>query len=471
MYRLKIQHGSDNESINMFTIIILVMLYISSRITCNILFYRPIEFHIPFIGYQIKVISSVFLYPLLYVLCDILSVLLDKKLIATVVLMGTFCDGLYSFLTFLMSNLPVPHITKPGELNFINATNLISSKMWVLYYKSVFASIITTFAEVVLFTFILKKIKNINFSIILSVTTVIVVHNLILNYPMLKHYGDAAHMIICGATIEILFLIFYTYIVSFIKWLMGSDSFKGSTTIFANNIIKLIEKLNYSRKKHGELDKRLREVAHNIQSPILILSSVVGDLEKAQLYKAHIKDLKDAVSTIQIFATEMLEKVRMEINDSGDHGLENAERINACLFIKNELLGKYIEYGKSFSLDLIDKNPEKDHYINVNPFKFKQILSNLLNNAKDALIYSEDKKEITIKVSELSNIVEISIINFGNILPSEKINDAMNGVSSKHSGKGIGLLSAIEYLKSIKSELLITSSSETGTKVTIKFNN
>lgn len=468
MFKLKQDYSSDRGLD--IVVVVLVMLYISLRITCNILFFRPIDFHIPIMGYQIKVISSVFLYPLLYVICDLLSVISSKKLIIVIILTGTFCDGLYSFLTYIISTCSLPHLTKPNELNFINAANLIAPRMWVLYYKSVLASIITTFAEVILFTFILKKIRNINFSIIISVATVIIVHNLILNYPMLKRYGNASNMIISGATIEIIFLIFYTYVVSFIKKIMGSNSFKGSTTMFANNITSFIKKLSDPNKGLNNLEKNLKEVAHNIQSPILILSSVVNDLEKGQVYKNHVKNLKEAVSTIQLFATEMLEKVRTQVSDSGDYGIENTEQINVCLFIRNELLGKYIEYNKIFSLDLIDKNPEKEHYININPFKFKQIFSNLLNNAKDALIYSEDKKEIIIEVSELNNIVEVSIINFGNILPPEKIDDAMSGLSSKHSGKGVGLLSAIEYLESINSKLLITSSSENGTKVTIRFN-
>ncbi|MEN9390779.1 MAG: hypothetical protein RL017_76, partial [Pseudomonadota bacterium] len=41
--------------------------------------------------------------------------------------------------------------------------------------------------------------------------------------------------------------------------------------------------------------------------------------------------------------------------------------------------------------------------------------------------------------------------------------------STKHTGKGIGLSSAVKYLKSINSKLTITSSEKNGTKIIITF--
>jgi C4-dicarboxylate-specific signal transduction histidine kinase len=217
------------------------------------------------------------------------------------------------------------------------------------------------------------------------------------------------------------------------------------------------------------MNNTFREVAHNIQSPILILDSVVHTLESSDIYKDYIDDLKEAVVTIQSLATEMLANVRSDITDIDRVRQDKLERIKANKLIKAEISGKYIEYGKSFEIIFKDYNPEKPHFILVNEVKFKQILSNLLNNAHDALVDTDDKKEILIEISERENNIDLVVTNHGNIIPPDKINDVMNGVSTKHVGEGIGVSSAIKYLKTIQAKLLITSSEHDGTRVRLIF--
>ena len=53
-------------------IFIIIMLYITAKLTCNPIFFRQIEVFIPIINIQSKITGSVLVYPLTYIFCDLL---------------------------------------------------------------------------------------------------------------------------------------------------------------------------------------------------------------------------------------------------------------------------------------------------------------------------------------------------------------------------------------------------------------
>ena len=451
-------------------ILCLVMSYVACKITCNPMFYRSIEVHLPYVNYPAKIATSVFLYPLTFVICDLISTLLPRRQTLFIILFGAGCDGFFSYITKFLSYFAIPHAMKPTELQLVQAIDLLGPYMWLLFYRGVIASIVTTIAEVTFFTILFKRIKNINLSIICSVTTVLLVHNLVLNYPLRRREAGGAAMVIHGLIFEIIFLVLYILLISTFKKFWGNKSFQGSTSYFANNFVNFVDKLSFKDRHAKIMNAKFKDAAHDIQSPIFILDSVVHNLEDTEIFKDHIEDLKDSVSKIQALAGEMLENVRNDMADvTNDAIYENKlEYVKANKLIKTTISGKNIEYDKKFIINFKDHSPDRPHVLSINPTKFKLILSNLLNNARDALINSSDIKEILIEIFEDKNI-QIIVTNHGDTIQLEQIDRVLNGFSTKHAGDGIGLSSAVKYLKTINSKLTITSSEKDGTKVTMTF--
>ena len=100
------------------------------------------------------------------------------------------------------------------------------------------------------------------------------------------------------------------------------------------------------------------------------------------------------------------------------------------------------------------------------PNELRRILSNLLNNAYEAL---HNDGKISILLSFSNNFIFISITDNGQGIPLDKMDVVLQGYSLKHAGKGIGLYSAKKYVESFSGgQLILNSEQYKGTEVTLK---
>lgn len=208
-----IENNIDNKSYKFGLLIFLSMLYITFKITCNPMFFRQAELSIPSINYYFKITSAAFLFPSIYVLSDSIIALTNRKVGFFIIIFGIICDGLFSYGANYFANLDMPTIISKTELDNTMSVNLIGSKIWPLYYHGILATIIASLVEAIVFSFIYNKLFNFFTSTIISISIILVIHNLITDYFTLKHEPDVWQIIINNWVVNITILFTYGIII------------------------------------------------------------------------------------------------------------------------------------------------------------------------------------------------------------------------------------------------------------------
>lgn len=196
-----------------YFVVFLVMLYVTCKLTCNPIFFRQTEFNLPFINYYFKITCAAFIFPSIYVLSDTIVAFTNRKIAILIIIFGIICDGVFSYLVSYFSNHPLPSVISPHELLNTNAVNVIGLQMWPLFYHGVMASAIAAIGEAIIFSFFYKKINNFFISTITSIMIILVIHNLITDYPTLRAEPDVWQIIVDNWIMNTFFMIMYTLIV------------------------------------------------------------------------------------------------------------------------------------------------------------------------------------------------------------------------------------------------------------------
>lgn len=209
------------------------------------------------------------------------------------------------------------------------------------------------------------------------------------------------------------------------------------------------------------------QVAHDIRSPLAALNAAEGDLrslpEDARLL------VKGAVSRIADIANHLLEVNRLGGNDSGSISISAREAQFVACLVEEMAAEKRAEFrGKS----QIEIRTELDLqsfglFVSVEAREFKRILSNLINNAIDAL----DNSGLVIirSLCAPEGKIEIRIEDDGKGIPDailSKLGD--RGISfGKEGGSGLGLYHAHSNLEKWGGSLQLRSKLGIGTIATI----
>ena len=206
----------------------------------------------------------------------------------------------------------------------------------------------------------------------------------------------------------------------------------------------------------------LRQVAHNIISPISTLDFQISDL-KFESEKSYIL-MKKSIQNIRDIANSLL-KNKNSISEFSEFQ-ESHLLVNLLDIIISQ---KRIEY-KSFPNIKIKQKYDKNCFFifsNVNESEFSSVISNLINNSVQSL---NGKGEIYINFSEDSGVITLSIIDNGCGISAEIIKEIGKlGKSFNKEGSGIGLYHSKKYLNTLGGDLQIESDGTSGTKVDLIF--
>ena len=204
-------------------------------------------------------------------------------------------------------------------------------------------------------------------------------------------------------------------------------------------------------KINEALSIQAKQVAHDIRSPLSVLSMIVPSLVDDSVEK---KDLvKQAVDRINSIAEELLNKhIRSNL---GYYSYSPRKIIERIVNEKNATLVGDI----SLTYDAID--PSIVIAVKMKESDLERILSNLINNAIEAV----DNKTGEIKCSfqRIEEYFEFTIIDNGKGIPNHLLDKlGQNGVSfgkegSASSGSGLGLFHAKKTLEEVGGELLIAN--------------
>lgn len=202
------------KNIHIVLLLALAMLYVTCKLTCNPLFFRQSLFTIPFTHHQIRIVSSAFVYPAIYVISDAIVAVSNRMITIFIIIIGVVCDGLFSGMTNLVTTLQMPHINSLIQQANTNAVNQLGSQFWQLYYHGVIAALTAAILEVLIFSFIFRKSRNFFISTIASVIIVLLAHNTIADYPLLKSDPNALTIIFNGIGMNVSVMAIYAALIS-----------------------------------------------------------------------------------------------------------------------------------------------------------------------------------------------------------------------------------------------------------------
>ncbi len=209
------------------------------------------------------------------------------------------------------------------------------------------------------------------------------------------------------------------------------------------------------------------QVAHDIRSPLAALSTALKELKELPEQKRIL--IRNATRRISDIANNLLARYKVKENESV---LEDASQKNVKAELISSLLDSLISEKRAQisekSIDIVLELGDNTHscFVNLGSEKFKRMISNLINNAYEAI---ETKGAIRVVLTKQYNDLIIEIIDNGrgiaeDILPKIK----QGGISSKKSGFGLGISSAIQNIKSWNGNYDIQSKEGGGTTFTIR---
>ena len=229
----------------------------------------------------------------------------------------------------------------------------------------------------------------------------------------------------------------------------NSDGSVGGIVCIMDDITERVQQKQFliQQSKLAEMGDMVAAIAHQWNEPLVELSAQVQDIQTSYLLK-ELKDVevKDFVkdSMIQIkYMSRTLSDFRNFLKPSTKKMLFS---ISKALNEINEIIGKQIFYSNiNMKFNYINKNEELLIYGYEN--EFKQVLLNLINNAKNKIVdknkNTHDKGNIDINIERCPNYNTIEIIDDAGEIDEKIISSIFEPYfTTKENGTGIGLYMA-----------------------------
>lgn len=189
----------------------------------------------------------------------------------------------------------------------------------------------------------------------------------------------------------------------------------------------------------AQMGEMITNISHQWRQPLSVISSLASGIKlEKELDMLDDKKLNEKLDTI-VDKTKYLSNV---INDFNTFMEENNEELNFFSVQKsidstlNILKGSF----KNKNIEVTTKYPKNDIKLKGNNKNFKQLILNILNNAKEALENKVSNKELNIKLTDNSDSVCIEIENNGDKIDNHIISKIFDiYFTTKHQSQGTGL--------------------------------
>ncbi len=221
-------------------------------------------------------------------------------------------------------------------------------------------------------------------------------------------------------------------------------------------------------EQQEKFTKLASQVAHDIRSPLAGLLVVLKDC--SQLPESSRIALREAAINIGDIANNLLHQYQKK--DGADIiEYETHQPLLLSTVLWETLSAKKYQYEKlPLTFDFDFEAHTHFAFIKTQASAFKRLLSNLINNAVDAMDGHTGRIVLGLKAD--NEWVKISILDTGKGMPGELIAKIMQKTAvteGKKSGHGIGLTQVWETLDKNQGELHIASEMGKGTVITLTF--
>lgn len=209
------------------------------------------------------------------------------------------------------------------------------------------------------------------------------------------------------------------------------------------------------------------QVSHDIRSPLAALNTVLRNLSTLPEDQRIL--IRNAVSRINDIANNLLIEYR---DESKETSTSTQKQQNASPELISSLLDSLISEKKvQINEQNIDLNLEIEAkafglFITIDPIQFKRMISNLLNNAIEAI---NAQGEVTVHLEKHQENVRISLKDTGKGIPTDILEKIKQGGMSldKEGGTGIGISSSLALIKKCGGHFDMLSKPGEGTTVII----
>ena len=231
--------------------------------------------------------------------------------------------------------------------------------------------------------------------------------------------------------------------------------------------IRALKKKAIYMRDHG-IAETTAQVTHDIRSPLAALNTALRDLKELPEQKRIL--IRNATRRISDIANNLLVKYKINengnITEAGNQQDIKAELVSSLLdSLVSEKRVQMIE--KSVELILKLGNNTHSCFVNLESENFKRTISNLINNAIEAIETKEGIIRIVL-TKQYSDLVIKIIDNGKGISEDALLKIKQEKISSgKKGGFGLGISSAIQNIKSWVGNYDIQSKVGEGTIFTI----
>ena len=227
------------------------------------------------------------------------------------------------------------------------------------------------------------------------------------------------------------------------------DGSIGGIVCIMDDITERIQQKQFliQQSKLAEMGDMIAAIAHQWNEPLVELSALVQDIQTSyllnELKEINVKDFVND-SMVQIkYMSKTLSDFRNFLKPSTKKKLFS---ISKALNEINEIIGKQIFYS-NIIMNFNYENKDEELLIYGYENEFKQVLLNLINNAKNKIVENknEDNKKykIDINIKRCQNFNTIQIVDDGGKIDEKIINSIFEPYfTTKESGTGIGLYMA-----------------------------
>lgn len=235
-----------------------------------------------------------------------------------------------------------------------------------------------------------------------------------------------------------------------------------------------------SERRHHQLilhekEKRITlacKVAHDINSPVAALRMMIDSYE--ELHEDKRTFLRRATESILDIANNLISNYQPEENiiNPGIAGIELRELLLVSDLMCHLVSEKKVQYQQHpMTFDIVVAKDAQFAFIKVQKTEFRRSMSNLINNAVDALENNKSGK-ITIQLTADADVVVVDIIDNGKGMSLdmvEKIQIGQSFTKDKEHGHGLGLRQVWDMLECNQGALEVQSLVGRGSSIQLHF--